>query len=477
MTVTDRLFSWLTLAAVASPAVLVAVVGLPLLVSVPIKERFVASVTHLAVVIGLLCSVGVLALMLATGRVEAPSAEYPWVVLSADHFHINFGFVFDRLSAPFAILSYVLVGTISAFASRYLHREPGFNRFFLLNALFLLGMVVASTAETIETLFVGWELVGLSSALLVGFFHERLAPVMNGQRVWSMYRVADAAFLIAAVAMHRMQSEGKFAWLIDKDHTWPEGLSTLEPRQALIVGLLLLVAVAGKSALIPFSGWLPRAMEGPTPSSAVFYGALSVHLGAFLLLRTSPIFEASPLLSGVVIALGALTAVYAIFTGRVQADVKTVLAYASLMQVGIIVAEIGLTTLIAGMWGATFRFAPLLLYIPLVHIMGHACLRTLQFVRAPNLLADYHSLENYIGSQLPNQASRFDAWIPGRMKVWLYRLSFERGYLDALINEYIVRPFLAFFRLCDGCERAWLRFLSRPDRSRADEPAAAEERT
>jgi NAD(P)H-quinone oxidoreductase subunit 5 len=476
MTFDERLFSWLTLGAVASPAALVAAVGLPLLVSVPVREKFVARVTHIAVVVGLLCSVGMLALMLATGRVEAPSIEYPWVALSADHFHINFGFVFDRLSAPFAILSYVLVGTISAFASRYLHREPGFNRFFLLNGFFLLGMVVASTAETIETLFVGWELVGLSSALLVGFFHERLAPVMNGQRVWSMYRVADAAFLIAAVAMHRMQSEGKFAWLIDKGHTWPEGFSTLEPRQALIVGMLLLVAVAGKSALIPFSGWLPRAMEGPTPSSAVFYGALSVHLGAFLLLRTSPIFEASPLLSGIVIALGGLTAIYAIFTGRVQADVKTVLAYASLMQVGIIVAEIGLATLIAGTWGASFGFAPLLLYIPLVHIIGHACLRTLQFVRAPSLLADYHSLENYLGSHLSHQASRSNAWMQERVQVWLYRLSFERGYLDALINEYIVRPFVALFQLCDRWERAWLRFLARPDRTRADETAAAEER-
>jgi NAD(P)H-quinone oxidoreductase subunit 5 len=181
-------------------------------------------------------------------------------------------------------------------------------------------------------------------------------------------------------------------------------------------------------------------------------------------------------LSGIVIALGGLTAIYAIFTGRVQADVKTVLAYASLMQVGIIVAEIGLATLIAGTWGASFGFAPLLLYIPLVHIIGHACLRTLQFVRAPSLLADYHSLENYLGSHLSHQASRSNAWIPERMRIWLYRLSFERGYLDALINEYIVRPFVALFQLCDRWERAWLRFLARPDRTRADETAAAEER-
>ena len=93
-------------------------------------------------------------------------------------------FVFDRLSVPFVILTFVLCGTIGAFASRYLHREPGYNRFFVLYALFLAGMVVTALAGTIETLFAGWELVGLSSALLVAFFQERPAPVRNGLRVW-----------------------------------------------------------------------------------------------------------------------------------------------------------------------------------------------------------------------------------------------------------------------------------------------------
>ena len=196
--------------------------------------------------------------------------------------------MFDRLSVPFAILSFVLVGTIGAFANHYLHREPGFRRFFLLYAMFLLGMIVASLAGTIETLFLGWELVGLSSALLVAYFHERPAPVLNGQRVWSVYRVADAAFLIAAVVLHHLHGEGDFAGMMGNGLLASRERAHCRQTDALIVGLLLLVAAAGKSALIPFSGWLPRAMEGPTPSSAVFYGALSVHLGAFLLLRVSP---------------------------------------------------------------------------------------------------------------------------------------------------------------------------------------------
>ena len=103
---------------------------------------------------------------------------------------------------------------------------------------------------------------------------------------------------------------------------WPWEQASLTGGQALFVGLLLLIAAAGKSALVPFSGWLPRAMEGPTPSSAIFYGALSVHLGAFLLLRVSPILEQSVLLSAMVVTIGLVTALYAAMTARVQTDIE-----------------------------------------------------------------------------------------------------------------------------------------------------------
>ena len=210
---------------------------------------------------------------------------------------------------------------------------------------------------------------------------------------------------------------------------WPEGHATLTSNEALIVGLLLLVAAAGKSALIPFSGWLPRAMEGPTPSSAVFYGALSVHLGTFLLLRVSPLLDLSVWLSAAVFVLGLSSALFAALAARVQTDVKSALAFASLTQVGIITAEIGLG----------FR------YLALVHIIGHACLRTLQLLRAPTLLHDYHSLENAIGEHLPENPGVLVRWVPQPWRVRLYRLSLERGYLDAMIGEYIVRPFTACF--------------------------------
>jgi NAD(P)H-quinone oxidoreductase subunit 5 len=446
----DLIFFILGLTVVTSPAALVLVVGLPPLARRPLSEQTLNRYTYASTVIGLLAAVGILAMMLATGSRDVPIELGNWVVLPEQHFHFHLKFVFDRLSVPFVILSFLLCGTVGAFTSRYLHREPGYNRFFVCYSFFALGMVVTSVAGTIEVLFLGWELVGLSSALLVAFFHERDAPVRNGIRVWSVYRLADAAFLIAAVAMHHVTGAGDFDALMGQG-PWPEGQAALTSHQALFVGLLLLVAAAGKSALVPFSGWLPRAMEGPTPSSAIFYGALSVHLGAFLLLRVSPILDASFVLSATVIATGLTTALFAALTARVQSDIKSALAFASLTQVGIIVAEIGLG----------------LRYVALIHILGHACLRTLQLLRAPTLLHDYHTLENAIGGHLTHEPGIWERRIPESVRGWCYRFALERGYFDSLLNEFVVYPFGRLFLWCDARERRWTDWLSaRPSRAR-----------
>ncbi len=166
--------------------------------------------------------------------------------------------------------------------------------------------------------------------------------------------------------------------------------AALTATNATIIAVLLIVAVAGKSALLPFSSWLPRAMEGPTPSSAVYYGSLSIHAGCFLLLRAAPLLEQAPaarLLAG---GLGAATALFAGITTRVQSDVKSSLAYASLTQVGLIVVEIAI-----GWYTIAF-----------VHLAGHACFRLLQFLSAPNVLHDLHGIEDAIGNHRAPDARR-----------------------------------------------------------------------
>jgi NAD(P)H-quinone oxidoreductase subunit 5 len=154
--------------------------------------------------------------------------------------------------------------------------------------------------------------------------------------------------------------------------------------------------------------------------------------------------ELSPVLRGVVIALGLVTAAFAALSGRVQTDVKSALSYACLTQIGVIVIEIGL-----GFY-----------YLALVHIIGHACLRTLQFLRAPTLLRDYSTLENAIGNRLPHTQGSWEDRLSPKWQARLYRFGMERAYLDTLLSDYVVSPFLRIFKKCDGWERRWTDWLS-----------------
>lgn len=435
------LFSFLSALVLLCPASLVAGIAILTLFGSRVPERLISRITMLLVSAALFAALGVLGILLVSGQRELVLDAGNWIELHEESFHFHLKFVFDRLSVPFLILSLILCGTVSAFASRYLHREPGYQRYFFLYSLFTLGMVASCVAGTVEVLFFGWELVGLSSALLVGFFHERQSPVVNGLRVWIVYRLADAAFLIAAVALHHMTGEGDWDRMTGAG-SWPYGQSVLTENQALGVGLLLLFAAAGKSALIPFSGWLPRAMEGPTASSAIFYGALSVHLGAYLLLRLSPIIQASPALGYIVVGLGLSTAIFASLVERVQGDIKSTLAFASLSQVGLIIAEIGMG------W----------VYIALAHLLGHAMMRTLQLLRAPSLLQDYFNIETALGQRIahsdaPGVLSRFP-----RLSKYLYRFALERGHFDTLLRDYIARPIIRSFERCKSWESRWIQW-------------------
>ena len=442
MNVSDwsQVFGFIT---VLCPCALLLLLGISLLVGRPLSELVVGRWLKAMVGLSLISALAVLGIMLATGSRRELVDLGNMVEIHDVHFHFHIKFVFDRLSVPMVILSLVLCGTVGSFGLSYLHRDAGFQRFFLSFAMFLVGMTFASLASTIETLFLGWELVGLSSALLVAYFHERPSPVSNGLRVWAIYRFADAAFLAAAIALHHQTGEGDFSILMG-DQPWPAGTASLSNGTALLVGTFLLIAAAGKSGLVPFSGWLPRAMEGPTPSSAIFYGALSVHLGAFLLLRVSPILDQSFVLSWMVIVLGLVSAIFAALAGRVQTDIKSALAFASLTQVSIIVVEIG------------FGF----LYLALIHLIGHACMRSLQLLRAPTLLRDYKTMENAIGKSLDHGSPRVIAWLGASTQRRLYRGAMERGYMDSILDQCIVKPFVGVFSTFNCWERTWTLWLA-----------------
>ncbi|MFI5460021.1 MAG: hypothetical protein ACHRXM_31770 [Isosphaerales bacterium] len=213
---------------VACPLLLTMALGVTSLLDRKLAETTTAKLVYAAILPGLLAAFAVLAIMLIVGTRHVAIELGDWVLIPR-LYHFSVKFVFDRLSVPFVILSYILSGTIAAFATKYMHRERGFNRFFVLYAVFLLGMVLTSLAGTIETLFAGWELVGLSSALLVAFFQERPAPARNGQPVWVIYRVSDAALSYG----HRACSRITTRWRMPSARTcrgpgrpgadWPTG--------------------------------------------------------------------------------------------------------------------------------------------------------------------------------------------------------------------------------------------------------------
>lgn len=447
MTDHAQILTTLGLTIVGAPVLLLATFFGAFLVNRRFGEEVIGRLIQSAIGVSLLAAVAAAAIML-WHRVAQHAIELgDWVI--TPHYHLKFEFVLDLLSLSYVMLTLVLCAVIGAFSTRYLHHERGYARFFVLFALFLLGMVTAALSDTVETLFAGWEMVGLSSVLLIAFFHGRPSPPRNGLRVWIVYRFCDVALLLAAILMHEINGAGDFDHLVGKS-AWPAHDPLLIGPHFTLLGVLFVIAAAGKSALVPFSGWLPRAMEGPTPSSAVFYGALSVHLGAFLLLRVSPVLDSSIWLQVAVVVLGLTTSAFAYLAGRVQSDIKSALAFASLTQVGIIIAEIGLG----------FR------YLALLHLLGHACLRTLQFLRAPSLLHDHHQLENAIGSRPREEGVMWEQKLPLATQRWLYRFSLERGYLDSMLETGIARPFVALFRGLDKLETKWARILDGEPKAR-----------
>lgn len=416
------------------PPALVAALALPSLFRRPLREAVIGFTTRAALLIVFGAALIALVAYFEGGATPLVISFGSWFSWGTQGF--SFDFLVDGWSLSFTALATGACGVVSAFSHRYLHLDPGFNRYFVQFAVFVMGISLVGLAGSIEVLFAGWELLGLSSALLVGFFHDRREPAVNALRVFAVYRVSDAAMLGAAVLLHHWAGSGSLS-LLFSGHAGVGG-SPLPPEQNLLIAVLLIVAVAGKSALLPFSGWLPRAMEGPTPSSAVYYGALSIHAGCFLLLRAEPFLAQSTVASVAAGLLGATTALCATASARVQTDVKSALAYASLTQVGIIVVEIafGLTT------------------IAFVHMLGHACFRLLQFLSAPSILHDLHELESRSGDFVgPDADSGATSRKPTRAGRWLYLFALERGFVDNLVDRLIVSPFYLVIVQLDRFDR------------------------
>lgn len=437
------------------PALAFLTLGCVMLVHRAPRERVVTAWVLRALWLSLVCSVGTALSLLLRHQDVLVLNVGPWFSAGAYTFEISF--LIDRLSVTMMVLASAITLLIGRFSVNYLHREPGFSRFFLLLALFATGMLLLVTAGSADLLFVGWELVGLTSALLIAFFQERTTPVRSGLRAFTIYRLCDMGLLVGAVLLHHWLGTAGWAEALGTK-PWPGPVVVAASVPVTVLGLCLVLAAMGKSAQLPFSSWLPRAMEGPTPSSALFYGALSVHAGVYLLLRAAPILAASPVVSIALVGVGLVTAVHATLAWRVQTDVKSALAYSVLTQVGLMFAEVGL---------GLYRLA-------LVHMVAHACLRCMQLLRAPSALREVQARRVALrAAQAPSVAVVHRA-LPEGLVRRLYRLALERFALEVLHESWAMRPLLRVGQWIDKAERYWVGTLSgwspKPSRRSTREP-------
>ena len=439
----------LLLLILSGPGLLFLSLSLAWLLGSPFSERAISKLTGYVYCLLSLC-VAALGLSLWITPSHAIRANLGfWYSVGDYGFPVEF--LADSLSFPLIAATVILVGLVASFSTRYLHRDPGFNRFFLLLNLFAFGALLVFSSASIDLLIAGWELVGITSVLLIAFFQYRPDPVRNGLRVFATYRLADLAILFAVFLAHHWTGSSSWESLFKATHA--SGAS-LAPGQIHALAVLLVLAACGKSAQGPFAGWLPRAMEGPTPSSAVFYGAISVHAGAYLLLRAYPLISASIVASCLLFLIGAGTALLSTLVHRTCADAKNSLAYAAQTQLGIIFAEIalGLKTL------------------ALLHLCSHAIIRSMQFLRAPSMLRDYHRVHAAAGGHLPPTGEHLEALLPTPFQILLYRVALGRGFYDAIVDRWLVAPTLALAKILARLEPHWIRPHSSPPTTPAASP-------
>jgi len=329
-------------------------------------------------------------------------------------------FYFDKITATYLFVGSVLTFMVTIYSRYYLHRETGYKRFFNTILFFYLGYNIIIFSGNIETLFVGWEVLGISSFLLIAFYRDRYLPVKNAVKVFSIYRIGDVGLLLAMWMSHHLFHEN-ITFLKLNNYELVHDHLQAHSRIGIFISLMLLVAAAAKSAQLPFSTWLPRAMEGPTPSSAIFYGSLSVHIGVFLLLRTYPFWEHQLSIRILIGLMGLLTSILATGMARVQSSVKSQVAYSSIAQIGLIFIEVA----------AGFH------YLALFHFAGNAFLRTYQLLVSPSVVS--YQIREQFYNFIPRHHTIEDS-LPKRIEFTIYMLCLKEWNLDAMMYNYLWNP-------------------------------------
>ncbi|UVT18435.1 MAG: NADH-quinone oxidoreductase subunit L [Nitrospira sp.] len=313
-----------------------------------------------AVGLSFLCTVAVFADVLRTGATHEVIA-YQWIF--GGDLTINLAYLVDPLTCAWLLVVTGVGFLIHVYSVGYMHGEVGFTRFFTYMNLFMVSMLLLVMGNNYLVLFIGWEGVGLCSYLLIGYYYDKVSAAKAATKAFVVNRIGDAGFLVAIFLV--------FINFRTLDYTKVFAqVGQLSPDMATAIALCLFIGAIGKSAQLPLYTWLPDAMEGPTPVSALIHAATMVTAGVYMVVRNHVIFDLSPLAMSVVAFVGGGTALFAATIGLVQTDIKRVLAYSTVSQLGYMFLGCGIGAYTAAVF----------------HVMTHAFFKALLFLAAGSVI-------------------------------------------------------------------------------------------
>ena len=299
---------------------------------------------------------------------------YNWV--PAGDFHIDFNLAVDNLTAVVLIVVTTVGMLVHVYSVGYMAHDAGRWRFFAYLNLFMFSMLLLVLADNFLLLFAAWELVGLSSYLLIGFWYRRRPAALASKKAFLVNRVGDFGFALGIFAVWTTVGTLNFAGEDGAFHLLPEALhaGAIEPWMMNAIALLLFCGAVGKSAQFPLHVWLPDAMEGPTPVSALIHAATMVNAGVYFVARANPLFAEAPQAMIIVASVGIFTAILAASIAFTQRDIKRVLAYSTLSQLGYMFAGLGVGAFVAAIF----------------HLMTHGFFKGLLFLGSGSVIHAVH---------------------------------------------------------------------------------------
>jgi NADH-quinone oxidoreductase subunit L len=328
------------------------------------------------------------------GNRSAEQSLFDFIVVGK--LHVDFGLLFDPLSGVFVLLITGVGSLIHLYAVGYMEHDEGRRTFFAYFNLFVAAMLLLVLGNNYVMLYFGWEGVGLASYLLISFWYTRPAAATAGKKAFLMNRVGDAGLVIGIFLMFASFGSTQFSDVFN-------GVHSLASGTVLIMGILLLLGAAGKSGQFPLQAWLPDAMEGPTPVSALIHAATMVTAGVYLIARSNPIFSANATLQTIVVSVGALTLLMGCIIGAAKDDIKRVLAWSTVSQIGYMFLGVGLG-------GGAYALA-------IVHLLAHGFFKANMFLGAGSVM---HAMNDQVDIRRFGGLWRYMRW------TWL---TFMMGWL------------------------------------------------